>query len=150
MNVDREIEMSAPAPSPAPIQVVEDVGIVAVKYGIMALFGPVVIMVVVYLLRFKLCRCLSYQSVGQEAEATRVDLSTTIELAELSPRRPVTQVKTMISEDSDDDSDQGCSIASRLSANTQIEHNGGKLRAVVQGQTSNVDADTAARRKLPV
>ena len=63
-------------PAPAPMQSVEDVGVVAAKYGIMAVLGPILLMVVVNFVRTKVFRG---QNQAHEAEATRVN----VELAEL-------------------------------------------------------------------
>jgi len=73
------------APAPAPVQSVEDVGIVAAKYGIMAIVGPFILMVFVNFVRNKMCRCFE-SSAALQTKATRVN----IELSETGGQRPVT------------------------------------------------------------
>jgi hypothetical protein len=88
------------SPAPAPVQVVEDVGMVAAKYGIMAIVGPVLVMVIVNFLRAKLCQSTSAL---ETEEATRVN----VELARLGTdsTRAVTAANTVIADDTDDDDD---------------------------------------------
>ena len=58
-------------PAPAPVQNVEDVGIVAAKYGIMAIVGPLIIMVLANFLRVRVFR---RNAQGEDSEATRVNI----------------------------------------------------------------------------
>jgi hypothetical protein len=85
----------------------EYVGLVAAKYGIAAIIGPFILMLIINFIRNKMCKCLlSYRD---SSGGTIGTITTTVGLTDLSTTTDVIELKdlshTVIADDSDDEHD---------------------------------------------
>ena len=120
---------------------------VAAKYGIMAIVGPVLLMVIVNFVRAKLCQSSSNV---METEATRVN----VELAWLGTdsSRAVTAANAVIADDTDDDDDgdaHGGGGGGGNHANGVRDDAGGRSKPATNCRSRNGAAAAPAAGKSP-